>query len=70
MNHVRVLEIKHSVFANNDAQAQALRQELRERGGISSISCPPWLRENHHADPPSGDSKEHSRTINCCLYVC
>ena len=32
MNHVRVLEIKQSVFANNDAQAQALRQELRERG--------------------------------------
>ena len=32
MNHVRVLEIKQSVFASNDAQAQALRQELRERG--------------------------------------
>ena len=32
MNHVRILEIKQSVFANNDAQAQALRQELRERG--------------------------------------
>ena len=32
MNHVRVLEIKQSVFANNDAQAQALRQELLERG--------------------------------------
>ena len=41
MNHVRILEIKQSVFANNDAQAQALRQELRERGCTSSISCPP-----------------------------
>ena len=32
MNHVRILEIKQSVFANNDAQAHSLRQELRERG--------------------------------------
>ncbi|MGN1016015.1 MAG: hydrogenase nickel incorporation protein HypB [Faecousia sp.] len=32
MDRVRVLEIKQSVFANNDAQAQALRQELKQRG--------------------------------------
>ena len=32
MDKVRVLEIKQSVFANNDAQADKLRQELREKG--------------------------------------
>ena len=32
MDKVRVLEIKQSVFANNDAQADILRHELRERG--------------------------------------
>ena len=32
MEDVRVLEIKQSVFANNDKQADALRRELRERG--------------------------------------
>ncbi len=32
MENVRVLEIKQSVFAANDKQAQLLRQELRERG--------------------------------------
>lgn len=32
MQKVRVLEIKQSVFANNDAQAEALRRELKEKG--------------------------------------
>ncbi len=32
MEKVRVLEIKQSVFANNDAQARQLRQELKEKG--------------------------------------
>lgn len=32
MDNVRVLEIKQSVFANNDAQADKLRGELKERG--------------------------------------
>lgn len=32
MDKVRVLEIKQSVFANNDAQADKLRQELKEKG--------------------------------------
>ncbi len=31
MEKVRVLEIKQSVFANNDAQAEALRRELKEK---------------------------------------
>ena len=32
MEKVRVLEIKQSVFANNDAQAEKLRSELKEKG--------------------------------------
>lgn len=32
MEAVRVLEIKQSVFANNDRQADELRRELREKG--------------------------------------
>lgn len=31
MENVKILEIKQSVFANNDAQAKKLRQELKER---------------------------------------
>ena len=32
MERVRILEVKQSVFANNDAQADKLRQELKEKG--------------------------------------
>ena len=32
MGEVRVLEIKQSVFADNDRQANELRQELKEKG--------------------------------------
>ena len=32
MEKVKILEIKQSVFANNDAQADALRRELKEKG--------------------------------------
>lgn len=32
MESVRILEIKQSVFANNDVQADKLRQELKEKG--------------------------------------
>lgn len=32
MREVRVLEIKQSVFADNDRQAEELRQELKEKG--------------------------------------
>lgn len=32
MESVRVLEVKQSVFANNDAQADKLRAELKEKG--------------------------------------
>ena len=32
MKEVRILEIKQSVFADNDRQAQELREELKEKG--------------------------------------
>ena len=32
METVRILEVKQSVFANNDTQADKLRQELKEKG--------------------------------------
>lgn len=32
MSKVRILEVKQSVFANNDAQAEALRADLKEKG--------------------------------------
>ena len=32
MEQVRILEVKQSVFANNDLQAQMLRSELKEKG--------------------------------------
>ena len=32
MEQVRILEVKQSVFANNDAQAEKLRAELKEKG--------------------------------------
>ena len=32
MKDVRILEIRQSVFADNDRQAEALRAELREKG--------------------------------------
>ena len=32
MEAVRILEVKQSVFANNDAQADKLRQELKQKG--------------------------------------
>ena len=32
MEQVRILEVKQSVFANNDAQADKLREELKQKG--------------------------------------
>ena len=32
MDEVRILEIKQSVFKNNDEQADKLRRELKEKG--------------------------------------
>ena len=32
LEQVRILEVKQSVFANNDSQADKLRAELKEKG--------------------------------------
>ena len=32
MDEVRIIEVKESVFADNDRQAEALRRELKEKG--------------------------------------
>ena len=32
LEKVRILEVKQSVFANNDAQAEKLREELKQKG--------------------------------------
>ena len=32
MEKVRILEVKQSVFANNDARAEKLREELKQKG--------------------------------------
>ena len=32
MEKVRILEVKQSIFANNDAQAEKLREELKQKG--------------------------------------
>ena len=32
MDQVRILEVKQSIFANNDAQAEKLREELKQKG--------------------------------------
>ena len=35
MSEVRIIEIKESVFADNDRQADALRRELQQLGLIA-----------------------------------
>lgn len=54
MDKVRILEVKQSVFANNDEQAQALRDELRERG---------IFLLNLMSSPGSGKTTTLTRTI-------
>lgn len=54
MDKVRILEVKQSVFANNDEQAQALRDELKERG---------IFLLNLMSSPGSGKTTTLTRTI-------
>ena len=54
MDKVRILEVKQSVFANNDEQAQALRDELKERG---------IFLLNRMSSPGSGKTTTLTRTI-------
>ena len=51
---VRVIEIKKSVFENNDRQADQLRQELREKG---------IFLLNLMSSPGSGKTTTLTRTI-------
>ena len=42
MEQVRILEVKQSVFANNDAQAEKLREELKQKGiYLLNLMSPP-----------------------------
>lgn len=54
MDEVKVLEIKQSVFANNDAQADELRKELKEKG---------IFLLNLMSSPGSGKTTTLTRTI-------
>ena len=54
MREVRILEIKQSVFADNDRQAQSLRKELKEKGGFLL---------NLMSSPGSGKTTTLMRTI-------
>ena len=54
MKEVRVLEIKQSVFADNDKQAEQLRQELKEKGVFLL---------NFMSSPGSGKTTTLMRTI-------
>ena len=54
MDKVKILEVKQSVFANNDEQAQALRDELKERG---------IFLLNLMSSPGSGKTTTLTRTI-------
>ena len=54
MDKVRIHEVKQSVFANNDEQAQALRDELKERG---------IFLLNLMSSPGSGKTTTLTRTI-------
>ena len=54
MKEVRILEIKQSVFADNDKQAEQLRQELKEKGVFLL---------NFMSSPGSGKTTTLMRTI-------
>lgn len=54
MDQVRILEIKQSVFADNDEQADALRKELKEKG---------IFLLNLMSSPGSGKTTTLARTI-------
>ena len=51
MEKVRILEVKQSVFANNDAQAEKLREELKQKGIYLLNLMSSRKRQNHHPDP-------------------
>ncbi len=54
MDHVRIIEVKQSVFASNDERAELLRNELREKG---------IFLLNLMSSPGSGKTTTLKRTI-------
>ena len=61
MEDVRVLEIKQSVFANNDAHADELRERLRAQGTFLL---------NLMSSPGSGKTTTLARTISSTRAAC
>lgn len=50
MDEVKILQIKQSVFANNDQQAELLRRELKEKGVFfAQFDVIPRFWKNDHA---------------------
>ena len=49
MDEVKILQIKQSVFANNDQQAELLRRELKEKGVflLNLMSSPRFWKNDH-----------------------
>ena len=58
MEKVRILEVKQSVFANNDAQAEKLREELKQKG-IYLL--------NLMSSPGSGKTIFYYSIVECCI---
>lgn len=52
MDTVKILEVKQSIFASNDEQAEALRKELKKKKGIFAESDERTrLRQDHYPAP-------------------
>ena len=52
MDTVKILEVKQSIFASNDEQAEALRKELKEEKGIfAEPDDRTRLRQDHYPAP-------------------
>ena len=54
MDAVKIIEVKQSVFANNDQRAQLLREELKRRG---------IFLLNRMSAPVSGKTTTLARTV-------
>ena len=48
MGNVRVIEIKESVFADNDATSKAIREKMSAQGTLFLMSCPDRGVEKQH----------------------
>ena len=60
MKEVRVLEIKESVFADNDRQADNLRRELKEQG----VFLMNLMRQTLEIDDFTGIRKDYNTERN------